>query len=115
VSAAPITSNLTAGSSPSKTGDVSWRNGAIRQQLWAGHRVNCSDCTKSPRNPAPSYQRLSRYDETGLIWGLQGRPVIALTDATAKIEMPTGSILTYRGHNKPAYGPLGDSIDDFVA
>jgi hypothetical protein len=33
----------------------------------------------------------------------------------AAIKMPTGSITTYRRHNKPAYGPLGDSLDDFVA
>jgi hypothetical protein len=31
------------------------------------------------------------------------------------IKMRTGSITTYRRHNKPAYGPLGDSLDDFVA
>jgi len=67
-----------------------------------------------PPNPHPSYRRLSRYDCTGLIWLLQGRPVVALTEATAAIRMPTGSITTYRKHGKPAYGPLGDSIDDFV-
>jgi hypothetical protein len=36
-----------------------------------------------PAKPHPSYSRLSRYDETGLIWLLQGRPVVALTAATA--------------------------------
>jgi hypothetical protein len=68
-----------------------------------------------PTNPHPTYQRLSRYDCTGLIWLLQGCPVVALTEATAAIKMPTGNVTTYRKHNKPAYGPLGDSIDDFVA
>jgi hypothetical protein len=68
-----------------------------------------------PANPHPTYQRLSRYDCTGLIWLLQGCPVVAVTEATAAIKMPTGNITTYRRHNKPAYGPLGDSIDDFVA
>ena len=68
-----------------------------------------------PANPHPTYQRLSRYDCTGLIWLLQGCPVVALTEETAAIKMPTGSITTYRRHNKPAYGPLGDSLDDFVA
>ena len=67
-----------------------------------------------PASPAPSYQRLSRYDQTGLIWLLQGCPVVALTEGTATIRMATGSKLTYRRHNKPAYGPLGDSIDDFM-
>ena len=68
-----------------------------------------------PANPAPSYQRLARYDCTALIWLLQGCPVVALTEGTATIRMATGSKLTYRRHNKPAYGPLGDSIDDFLA
>ncbi len=68
-----------------------------------------------PADPHPSYSRLSRYDETGLIWLLQGRPVIALTADTAAIESPrTGSVLTYRKHNKPALGPVGDSLDDFT-
>ena len=39
-----------------------------------------------PANPHPSYVRLSRYDEIGLIWLLYGRPVIALTEATATIQ-----------------------------
>ena len=68
-----------------------------------------------PANPHPTYQRLSRYDCTGLIWLLQGCPVVALTEATAAIRMPTGNVTTYRKHNKPAFGPLGDSLDDFVA
>jgi hypothetical protein len=68
-----------------------------------------------PANPHPTYERLARYDETGLVWLLQGCPVVALTDATAAIRMPTGSVVTYRKHHKPAYGPLGDSIEDFVA
>jgi hypothetical protein len=65
-----------------------------------------------PATPHPSYSRLSRYDETGLIWLLQGRPVVALTEATAAIQSSTGAIATYRRHNKPALGPLGDSLDD---
>ena len=66
-----------------------------------------------PEQPHPSYSRLSRYDCTGLIWLLQGRPVVALTAATAAIENPaTGSITTYRRFNKPALGPVGDSLDD---
>ena len=63
--------------------------------------------------PMPTYRRLSRYDETGLIWLLQGRPVVALTDATAAIQNTSNSITVYRKHDKPALGPLGDSLDDF--
>jgi hypothetical protein len=68
-----------------------------------------------PAKPHPSYRRLSRYDATGLIWLLQGRRVTALTAATAAIENPTGAITVYRRFNKPALGPLGDSLEDFIA
>jgi hypothetical protein len=44
----------------------------------------------------PSYRRLSRYDQTGLIWLLQGRPVVALTEAAAAIRSSTGAITIYR-------------------
>jgi hypothetical protein len=65
-----------------------------------------------PEKPHPSYRRLSRYDETGLCWLLQGREVVALTADTASIRnLETGAITTYRRFNKPALGPLGDSLD----
>jgi hypothetical protein len=51
-----------------------------------------------PEKPDPSYSRLSRYDETGLIWLLQGREVVALTDAAATIKGDSGNITTYRKH-----------------
>jgi hypothetical protein len=70
---------------------------------------------RPPATPHPSYSRLSRYDETGLIWLLQGRLVVALTKATAAIQSSTGAITTYRCHNKPALGPVGDSLDDLEA
>jgi hypothetical protein len=65
-----------------------------------------------PDKPHPSYRRLSRYDETGLIWLLRGRLVLALTESTAAVESPTGAVTVYRRHNKPALGPLGDSLED---
>jgi hypothetical protein len=68
-----------------------------------------------PANPHPSYSRLSRYDATGMLWLLAGNPVVALTADSASIRHPTGSIITYRRFNKPGLGPLGDSLDDFVA
>jgi hypothetical protein len=64
--------------------------------------------------PHPTYCRLSRYDATGLLWLLQGRPVVALTDTTATIGTPSGGTLTYRKHRKPVFGPLGDSLDDLT-
>jgi hypothetical protein len=65
-------------------------------------------------NPHPSFSRLSRYDQTGLVWLLEGRPVVALTADTAAIQTPTGNILIYRKHNKPGLGPVGDSLDDIA-
>jgi hypothetical protein len=58
-----------------------------------------------PEQPHPSYRRLSRYDQTGLIWLLEGRPVVALTAHAAAVENPTGKITTYRRFNKPSYRP----------
>lgn len=66
-----------------------------------------------PERASSSCRRLSRYDSTGLIWLLQGRPVVALTAETAAIQTASGGILTYRKNNKPAFGPVGDSLDDF--
>jgi len=51
-------------------------------------------------------------DRPGLCWLLQGRPVVALTEATAAIQSSTGAITIYRRHNKPALAPPGDSLDD---
>jgi len=57
--------------------------------------------------------RLERYDTTGLLWLLQGRQVVALTEVTAAIQGATG-VMIYRRFNKPALGPFGDSLDDFA-
>jgi hypothetical protein len=65
-----------------------------------------------PGKPAANYRRLSRYDETGLIWLLRSRPVIALTETTAAIQSAT-AVLIYRKLRKPPLGPVGDSFDDF--
>jgi hypothetical protein len=64
-----------------------------------------------PSQPRPFYNRLARYDETGLLWLLQGRPVIALTADDAAIQC-SNSVVVYRKYRKPAFGPLGDSLDD---
>jgi hypothetical protein len=67
-----------------------------------------------PEHTKPTFNRLARYDATGLIWLLQGREVIALAEATAAIRGPTGAVTIYRRHDKPAVGPLGDSLDDLT-
>ena len=65
-------------------------------------------------NPAPSYSRLSRYGETGLIWLLRGRPVVASMETEAAIQGAT-AVLVYRKLRKPALRPVGDSLDDVGA
>jgi hypothetical protein len=37
-----------------------------------------------------------------LIWLLQGRPIVALTESTGAIENPTGAITVFRKNNKLA-------------
>ena len=64
-----------------------------------------------PSRPHPSYDRLARYDAKGLVWVLEGRAVVAMTEATAAIETTTGTIINYRKFNKPGLGPVSDSID----
>jgi hypothetical protein len=63
---------------------------------------------------AANYRRLSRYDETGLIWLLRGRPVAAMAENTVAIQGAT-SVLVYRKQRTPALGPLGDSLGDLAA
>jgi hypothetical protein len=65
-----------------------------------------------PDAPDASYRRLSRYDCTGLIWLLQGAVVVDLTESTATICGHSGAVTTYRRAGKPAFGPVGDSMDD---
>ena len=68
-----------------------------------------------PEQPHPSYNRLSRYDWTGLCWLLPGKEVIALTADTATIRSPaTGSITTYRRFNKAELWAACDTLDDFA-
>jgi hypothetical protein len=68
-----------------------------------------------PEYAKPIFNRLSRYDETGLIWLLGGRRVVALTECTAAIQNPaSGAVTMYRRFDKPALGPLGDSLEDFT-
>jgi len=80
--------------------------GWTAKDLWGLHRP--------PENPPVSYSRLSRYDETGLVWLLDGRSVTALSSNIAAIQSPTGGITKYRKDDTPAGGPLGDSLKDFT-
>jgi hypothetical protein len=51
-----------------------------------------------PTYAKPNFNRLARYDETGLMWLLAGREVVALTEATAAIKNLMGPITIYRRH-----------------
>ena len=90
----------------SKWGERAQAFGWTARELFGLHPV--------AERPPPSYSRLSRYDETGLIWFLRSRPVVALTETTAAIQGAT-AVLTYRKINPPALGPVGDSLDDWGA
>jgi hypothetical protein len=79
--------------------------GWTAQDLFGLHAV--------PDNPSQNYRRLSRYDQTGLIWLLLGRSVVMLTDATAAIENPSGAVTIYYKRSKPSLGSVGDRLDDF--
>jgi hypothetical protein len=70
--------------------------------------------TPVPERPSPLFNRLARYDHKGLVWMLDGNEVIEITTFCAKILYPTDAITTYRRWNKPALGPVGDSLDDFT-
>jgi hypothetical protein len=86
-------------------------------RLLLGHGLPARDlCGRPdvPDTPGPKYQRLSRYDQTGLVWLLQGRRVVEFTKDKAIIETATGTV-SYRRYNEPALGPLGDSLDDFAS
>lgn len=53
-----------------------------------------------PAKPHPSYSRLSRYDATGLIWLLEGRPVVALTETAATIRNSSDTGATTTSTNR---------------
>jgi len=84
--------------------------GASMRRRLAGRGAICSHCIRL---------QVSRRRATGgclamtaSIWLLEGREVIALTEETAAIRWPGGSVTIYRRNNKPAFGPPGDSLED---
>jgi hypothetical protein len=83
--------------------DTAYRLGWTANDLFGLHTP--------PENPHPTYRRLSRYDETGLIWLLNGSEVLALTAMTATIRRPSGSTTTYRKRNTPTPIAPDDGLD----
>jgi hypothetical protein len=55
-----------------------------------------------PEQPAANFSRLSRLDDTGLIWLLRGRPVIMLTATEAVMRCRSGATLKFYRRTKPA-------------
>jgi hypothetical protein len=48
-----------------------------------------------PPNPHPSWRRLARVDQLGLVWLTHGRPVTSITAESATIAMPRGRSLEF--------------------
>ena len=66
----------------------------------------------SPQAGASKRRRSAGRRAICSVWLLQGREVVALTEETAAIRWPGGSVTIYRRNNKPAFGPVGDSLED---
>jgi hypothetical protein len=49
-----------------------------------------------------------------IVLAAEGKAVVAPTEETAAIHHRTGNVTTYRRHNKPALGPVGDSLDELT-
>jgi DNA-binding transcriptional MerR regulator len=58
-----------------------------------------------PERPAPSYRRLSRYDETGLIWASRR------FDGDQRSYSGRDCRSDYRKINQAALGPVGDGLE----
>jgi hypothetical protein len=43
---------------------------------------------------------------------LEGHEVIAMTEETAAIRWPSGSVTVYHKNSKSAFGQVGDSLED---
>jgi hypothetical protein len=65
---------------------------------WAAHDL--FGLHQPIEHPAASYNRLSRYDEMGLIWLLRKRVVVEVTKTTAAIQS-AAAVLVYRRLSKP--------------
>ena len=66
----------------------------------------------SPQAGASKRRRSAGRRAICSVWLLEGREIVALTEETAAIRWPGGSVTIYRRNNKPAFGPVGDSLED---
>jgi hypothetical protein len=67
-----------------------------------------------PPNPHPSWRRLARVDQLGLVWLTQGRPVTSITAESATIATPRGGSVAFYRPNQPASRLLTDNNVDNV-
>jgi hypothetical protein len=63
-----------------------------------------------PEKPAPNYRRLSRYDQTGLLWLLHARQVVALTSTDAIIRCHSGATLKSHRRTEPVPAEIGNGM-----
>jgi hypothetical protein len=76
-----------------------------------------------PEKPAPNYRRLSRYDQTGLIWLLSGRAVTVVTSTEAVIQCHSGASLKFFRRTEaapateiaPSYKPAAEPAPTEIA
>ena len=73
--------------------------------------IDCNLTEHSTVRARSSCLGLSRDHETGLICSLNGGEVVAVTEDTAAIRWPRGSITE---SNKATLGPLSDCLDDLT-
>ena len=66
----------------------------------------------SPQAGASKRRRSAGRRAICSVWLLEGREVAALTDETAAIRWPGGSVTVYRRNNKPALGPFHQGVGD---
>jgi len=64
---------------------------------------------RAPR-PTAIFGKRHLYSEAEAL--SYAKALMALTESTAVVESQTGMATIYRRHNKPVFGPLGDSLED---
>jgi hypothetical protein len=89
--AVPTISMPPTGSMPSKMDVGSWCSGERMRSTVA----DIFGFPPVPENPDPSWRRLARIDQLGLVWLMHGRPVTAIAAGNATIATPAGGSVTF--------------------
>ena len=83
-------------------GDQAKDLGWTAQELLGLHPV--------PAKPHASFERLGRYNSTGLVWLLRGRPVVKMTADSAAIRTASGRTLCTPRTTSPRWGLVGTAL-----